>query len=232
MNEGMTGPRAAMMATAFAAALLCSAAAHADDTEPRQAPYANPSPAEVGTLAEGLGIAVGERAPDSEVHDSAGRPVRLQELWRSGPILLVFYRGGWCPFCNRQIHDLATASAEYQQRGVRPVAVSVDRMDQAAKTRATYSIGFPVLSDPDLTAHRAYRVVHHVEEAEYARLQGYGIDLEKASDRMHHAIAVPSIFLIDAKGIVRWAHANPDYKVRPSTSQILAAIDRQMLGTP
>lgn len=64
-----------------------------------------------------------------------------------------------------------------------------------------------------------------VDEAEFARLKGFGIDLERASGRSHHAIAVPSLFVIDGKGVVRWAHANLDYKVRPSTVQILAAID-------
>ena len=109
------------------------------------------------------------------------------------------------------------------------MAISVDRIEEAAKTQATYSIPFPVLSDPDLAAHTAYRVTHRVEADEFSRLQGFGMDLEGASGQTHHVIATPALFVIDAEGVVRWAHADRDYTVRPSPSQILAAFDRLQL---
>ena len=178
----------------------------------------------IGTLPTDVGIAIGQPAPDVVLHDAEDHEVRLHELVAKGPILLVFYRGGWCPFCNFQIHELTAAYPEYERRGVTPVAVSVDRIEEAAKTRATYTIPFPVLSDTDLAAHRAFGVVHQVDEAEVAKLKGFGLDIERSSGRSHHVIAIPSIFIIDRSGIVRWAHADRDYKVRPSTAQILAAI--------
>jgi peroxiredoxin len=61
-------------------------------------------------------------------------------------------------------------------------------------------------------------------------MKGFGVNLESYSGQTHHEIAVPSLFLIDGAGVVRWAHSDPDYKVRPSTSQILAAIDATKLG--
>jgi peroxiredoxin len=144
---------------------------------------------------------------------------------RPRSVLLVFYRGGWCPYCNFQIHELTAAYPEYQKRGVTPVAISVDKQDEAAKAEATYTIPFPLLSDPDLAAHKAFRVIHQADEAEVAKLKGFGIDLEERSGKTHHAFAVPSLFLIDKGGVVRFAHADPEYKVRPRTKQILAAID-------
>jgi peroxiredoxin len=75
-------------------------------------------------------------------------------------------------------------------------------------------------------------VLHQVDDSELARLTSFGIDLEKASGRAHHAIAVPAAFLVDRKGVVRWAHADPGYKVRPSTAQILGAIDGLSLEKP
>jgi peroxiredoxin len=200
--------------------------------QPLRRAYASPPESKLGTLPEGIGISIGESAPDALVHDFEGREVHLRELTKAGPVLLVFYRGGWCPYCNSQIHDLTTAYPEYRKRGVTPVAISVDRAEESARTQATYAIPFPVLSDPGLVAHRAFHVVHQVDKAEFARLQGYGIDLEKASGSQHHVIAVPSLFVIDGKGTVRWAHADTDYKTRPSTAQILAAIDGLKLGQP
>jgi hypothetical protein len=97
--------------------------------------------------------------------------------------------------------------------------------DEASKTNATYSIPFPVLSDSDLSMIEGFHVAMHVDDAQLAKLKSFGVDLEQYSGKGHHTIAIPSLFLIDKKGVVRWAHSDPTYTQRPSTSQILAAID-------
>jgi peroxiredoxin len=155
--------------------------------------------------------------------------VSLSALYTKGPILLAFYRGGWCPFCNSENHALTTAYPEYQKRGVTPVTVSVDTPDAEAKTKATYTIPFPVLSDSDATMIEAFHVVNKVDDATLAKMKGFGVDLESYSGKAHHEIAVPSLFLIDRSGVVRWAHSDRDFKARPSTAQILAAIDAAKL---
>jgi len=190
----------------------------------------SPEPQRLGTLPPGMGVPVSERAPDVSIQDADGRAVQISGLVASGPILLVFYRGGWCPYCNFQIRELTGVYPELERRGVTPVAVSVDRVEESARTRATYTIPFPVLSDPDLASHHAFGVVHHADEAEVERLRGFGLDIERASGRDHHDFAIPSMFVIDRERVVRWAHADADYKVRPSTAQLLAALDA--LGLP
>jgi len=183
----------------------------------------------LGTLPPNVGVPPGQPAPNAIVRDADGHDVQLQELIKKGPILLAFYRGGWCPYCNFEIHELTTAYPEYQKRGVLPVAISVDKQEEAAKLRATYTIPFPVLSDPELLAHEAFHVIHHADDAEVARLKANGVDLERNSGKTHHSIAIPALFLIDKAGVVRWAHADPEFKVRPRTRQILAAIDAAKL---
>jgi peroxiredoxin len=190
---------------------------------------ATPAP-RLGTLPPNIGVPVGQPAPDVTAPDAKGRDVRLGDLIKKGPILVMFYRGGWCPYCNFEIHELSQAYPEYQKRGVTPVAISVDKQDEAAKTEATYTIPFPILSDPDLAAHKAFQVLHQADDAEVAKLKSFGLDIEESSGRTHHTFAIPALFLIDKGGVVRWAHADPDYKVRPRTSQILAAIDAAGLG--
>lgn len=207
-------------------ALLLSAAAASPAKGP-PAPMATTAaaPERLGTLAPGTGIPVGEKVPDGTVKDSSGKAVTLSSLYAKGPILLVFYRGGWCPFCNFEIRSLTVAYPEFDKRGVTPVAVSVDQPDETARTNAAYSIPFPVLSDSDLALLKPFHVINHVEGEQLAMLGKYGVDLESYSGRKHHDIAIPSLFLIDAGGIVRWAHSEPNYTVRPSVAQILGAID-------
>jgi peroxiredoxin len=74
-------------------------------------------------------------------------------------------------------------------------------------------------------------VVNHVDDATLAKMKGFGVDIESYSGRAHHEIAVPALFLVDRTGVVRWAHSDPDFKVRPSTAQILAAIDATKLAS-
>ncbi len=88
-----------------------------------------------------------------------------------------------------------------------------------------------MLSDSDATMIEAFHVVNHVDDATLAKMKGFGVDLEGYSGKTNHEIAIPSLFLIDRTGVVRWAHSDLDFKVRPSTAQILAAIDAAKLST-
>jgi peroxiredoxin len=214
---------AALISSVFVA--TSAAAAESKKGAPTPLETTAPAADKIGTLAPGTGVPVGQKVPDGRVLNLGGKPVTLSSLYAKGPILLVFYRGGWCPYCNFQIRELTTAFTEYQKRGVTPVAVSVEKPDEEARTKATYSVPFPILSDRDLALIEPFHVVHKVEGKELEMMSKYGVDLEAASGRTHHVIAIPALFLIDRSGIVRWAHSDPTYTVRPTTAQILAAID-------
>ncbi|MGE0321804.1 MAG: peroxiredoxin-like family protein [Polyangiaceae bacterium] len=178
----------------------------------------------LGKLPDGVGLEVGSALPTLKLKSSKDDEVDVNALAKTGPLMLVFYRGGWCPFCNYQIHSLAKAYPEFQKRGVTPVAISVDLPSEASKTQSSWEIPFPVLSDPELVAHKAFNVLNQLDDAGLAKLKGYGIDVEARSGQKHHTIAIPSIFIID-DGKVAWAHAETDYKTRPSTTQLLKVID-------
>ena len=184
-----------------------------------------PSDDEIGQLPDGVGLAVGEELPDVAATDADGEEVRLVDLVEDQTIALFFYRGGWCPFCNFQIRDMTQAFDDFAERGVLPVAVSVDQPSEAAKTQGAYEIPFPVLSDPDLEVHEAFQVTYQAEEEEVQKLAEMGMDLEASSGRDHNSYAIPGVFIIDSNATVRWAHANMDYSVRPSPKQLLEAID-------
>jgi len=222
---------AAPSASGTIAAMTPSVSASAKPSGPTMKEYGDPPADRIGTLAPGTGIPVGQKVPDIHARDLDGKDVSLSSLYTKGPILLAFYRGGWCPYCSSENHALATAYPEYQKRGVTPVTVSVDTPDAEAKTKATYTIPFPVLSDSDATMIEAFHVVNHVDDATFAKMKDFGLNIESYSGKTHHEIAIPSLFLIDRSGVVRWAHSDPDFKVRPSTAQILAAIDATKLAS-
>ncbi len=83
---------------------------------------------------------------------------------------------------------------------------------------------FPLLSDPEAEVHTAYKVVNELDEAGVKRLEGFGIDVERWSKRKHHKIAIPSVFLIDEGGVVRFAHAAHDYRTRPKMDALIGKL--------
>jgi peroxiredoxin len=195
-------------------------------TKPRAKAFTATEKHQLGTTPEGVGLPHGSPIPDVELKKSNGEPVALRTLLANKNAVIVFYRGGWCPYCNFQIHSLAKEHGEFEKRKVTLVAISVDRVSEASKTKTAYEVPFALLSDPELKAHEAFKVVHQVDQAEFEKLSGYGIDLERASGQTHHKIAVPAVFLVSKNGSVRWAHADPKYKVRPTAKQLLEIIDR------
>ncbi len=220
----------------LAALAACGGTSTAPSGEPamtRPAPAAAAGPSltvtaadKLGTAPAGVGLAVGDRAPDGQLPDDTGAPRALTELYAMGPTFVVFYRGGWCPFCNVQLRELSEAKAEFDQRGVKLVAISVDQPSEEAVTQAKQGVAFPMLSDSDLTIHKAFKVVHVPGAAEAKALAGYGIDLAKHSGQDHGSFAVPAVFMIDETGVIRFAHVDEDYKVRPSVAQLLAVADK------
>ena len=105
-----------------------------------------------------------------------------------------------------------------------PVFVSVDEVDPAALTEAKYEVPFPLLSDPEAKVLEAFNVVHELTPDEYERLRGFKIDVESYSGKKHHKIARAALFLVAKDGTVLWAHADKNYKKRPSLDQVLGAI--------
>src|ERR1700688_4386736 len=104
------------------------------------------------------GLAVGDPAPDFTLLDAAGRPVTLSELLTDGPVVLTFYRGEWCPFCNIQIRHLEQALPSFQKYGATLVAISPQAPDHSLSLTEKYELKFPVLADLDQAVIQAYNV--------------------------------------------------------------------------
>jgi len=196
------------------------------------APTLHETPVErLGTAPPGTGLQIGDHAPEVTLVAVTGEAYRISEAYAARPVFVVFYRGGWCPFCNLQLHELAQAKTELDRRGVGVVAISVDLPGEEARTEARQGVPFPILSDPKLVAHRAFNVVHVADAAQVKRLAGLGIDLDAYAGESHHSFAIPSIFLVDRSGVIRFVHVDEDYETRPSARQLMQIAER-VLAAP
>lgn len=182
----------------------------------------------LGTLEKNMGLKPGETVPGFTTHTYEGQSVTLAKLLENGPIMVVFYRGGWCPFCNYQVRQITQAYDKFQKRNVTPVLISVDQTDGAMLVKEAYEIPFPVLSDSDLAAHESFNATIELDNAHYEKYKNYGIDLEAWSGLTHHKMAAPAVFLVSQDGKVLWSHVAMDFKTRPSVQQLLSVIDTNL----
>lgn len=185
-------------------------AAKADDPEGAEAKY---------------GLKAGDKAPYFKVKTYENKTFSLKKSLKKGPVVLVFYRGGWCPYCSTQLRGLRKNLKKFKKRGATLAALSVDSVENARETREKEKLGFPLLSDPDAKVLGKYRLAFKLDGKTLKQYSLHGIDVEKASGRKHHQIAVPAVFVIDKKGIIRWVYVNEDYKARAKLKDILKALD-------
>lgn len=229
MNETSAPKESASMVVPAPDADKASGTSAVPEATQAMGPKLSETPADkLGTSPDGLGLKIGDKAPDATLIDVSSTSRALSDLYAQGPTFLVFYRGGWCPFCNLQLHALSEAMPEFERRGVRLIAISVDLPGQEAITQAKQGVPFPMLSDPELVAHKAFKVVHTPDPEELKKFEEYKVDLTAYSGRSHKSFAVPSIFFIDRTGTIRFAHVDDEYKTRPSPPQLLGVADRLM----
>jgi peroxiredoxin len=169
-------------------------------------------------------LAVGSAAPTAMVKTAAGEAVDLGELVRAKPTILIFYRGGWCPYCNTHLAELQTIEPELMTLGYQIVAVSPDRPEAMPPTTEKNHLSYRLLSDRQMNASAAYGIAFTVPDEIRTKYAKWNIDLAPVpADESLRWLPVPSVFVIGGDGTVRFVHSNPDYKVRMETTTLLAS---------
>ena len=168
-------------------------------------------------------LTVGAPVPDAALRTVAGAPVSLADVVKGKKTVLVFYRGGWCPYCNLQMADLQARVGELEGMGYAVVAISPDTPEELRKSVEKNKLDYTLLSDSKADAIRKFGLAFRVEDALVAKYKdSYKIDLERSSGETHHILPVPAVFLIK-DGRVAYAFSNPDYKVRLKGDALVAA---------
>jgi peroxiredoxin len=167
-------------------------------------------------------IEPGYALPRLVLQTPQGRPFRIPQDVARRPLLLVFYRGGWCPYCNRHLAELQGVEPRLAKLGIEILAISPDRPEELLRTKGKNALSYRLLSDSSMVAARKLGLAFRVDDGTVSRYRhSYGIDLEKSSGRQHHQLPVPAAILVDRRGIVRFVHADPDYRTRIDTKTLM-----------
>jgi peroxiredoxin len=173
-------------------------------------------------------LLIGQPAPAATLKSIDGKSVTLTRALAGKPAVIVFYRGGWCPYCNLQLADLRKLVAPLKAKGVSLIAISPDLPAELFKSVKKSELEYTLYSDSKVQAIDAFGIGFSLDAATLEKYAGYGIDLEKSSGEKHHTLPVPSVFVLDANGKIQFEYVNPDYSVRASSVVILAAVDAML----
>lgn len=176
------------------------------------------------SAADAKPLKVGAAAPNSTLRGIDGKSIELKEVLAGKPTVLIFYRGGWCPFCNVHLSELSKVEGDLRGLGFQIVAISPDTPEELNKTLDKDHLTYRLFSDSKALALRSFGVAFRVDDQTFTTYRDrFKIDLERSSGEQHHILPVPSVFLIDKGGKIVFLYSNPDYKVRLKGPEILKA---------
>ena len=170
------------------------------------------------------GIKIGEKAPDFSLTNAFGKTVTLSEELKKGPVVLVFYRGAWCPFCNLHLHALNKRLPDIARYGAQLITVTPQQPDKSAEQIKKDSYPFEVLSDLDSGVMKTYRLYYELPDQLITVYKQHGLDVEAFNGKGRNVLPIPGSFVIDTDGVVRAMHAETDYKQRMEPDDMIKAL--------
>lgn len=179
------------------------------------------------TAAETEALAVGMGAPTFQVRTVDGDAFRFDPSALDKPVLLITFRGGWCPYCNMHLSELRHVIPEIRELGVDVLFLSGDRPDQLYQSleqdtqQAIAGPDYTILSDADASAAIALGIAFRASDPTIDRRHEKGQDIDGSSMSKHKVLPVPAVFAIGTDGVIAFAYANPDYKIRVPADELL-----------
>lgn len=171
------------------------------------------------------GLRVGETAPDFRLPNARGEMVQLSERLHDGPVVLTFYRGAWCPYCNLQLRGLQQSLTQFERYRAQLIAITPQQPDQSLAQVKEDGYPFAILSDLEDDTMHAYRLAFEVPASLRALYQErLGLNLAEYNGDGRFTLPVPATFVIDQEGVVRYAFAETDYRQRAEPADILMAL--------
>ena len=174
------------------------------------------------TVNEAEGIKVGAKAPLFSAKDQHNNTYLLKKALKKGPVVVLFYRGQWCPVCNKHLSQLQDSLQQIYDKGATVVAISPESSEYLKMMAEKTHTSFTLLYDKDYTIEDAFDVTFQPEkniiDLYNSRLNA---QLDKSHSDKSNRLPIPATFIINKKGVIVWRQFNPNYKIRASVKDIL-----------
>lgn len=169
-------------------------------------------------------LSTGDAFPDFSLPNAKGKTVTLASLLDKGPLIISFYRGGWCPYCNLELQAYHHAMAEITARGARLVAISPQLPDESLDSEEKDQLAFEVLSDTGNNLSSAAGLAFKLAEKLKPIYSGFGFELPKYNGDDSWTLPIPATFVLNPQGTIRYAYVNADYTQRADPDEVIAQL--------
>ena len=171
-------------------------------------------------------VKAGDTAPDFTLTDQDGETVTLKDLLAKGPVVLSFYRGVWCPYCNIELKALEDAVGDIRARGASLVAISMQGAADSRKSQRDNKLSFPILTDKAGELAEKFGIRWTLQDYVVKYHQMFGVELPKIHGDGQWNLPMPARYVIATDGTVAYGEVNPDYTHRPDPSDLIPVLDK------
>jgi peroxiredoxin len=180
----------------------------------------------VASHAADRALKIGDKAPDFVLNDPGGAPVSSADLLTKGPLVVSFYRGVWCPYCNMDLQALEAVRPEIERRGAQLLAISPQTPVNSRKSMRQNSLNFPILSDPHNDVAAAFGLRFVLPDYLVELYKSLRNDLPSFNGDPSWTLPMPARYVVAPDRTILYAEVNPDYTLRPEPEDVLPAIER------
>jgi peroxiredoxin len=169
-------------------------------------------------------LKIGQKIPAAKLKTVSGEAFDLNAAITKKSAIIIFYRGGWCPYCNMHLKGIGEIEQNLLDLGYQIIAISTDRPGKVKETQTKHKAKYTLLSDHKMTVSQAFGLAFKVPDAMVKKYKNdYKIDLEGDSGETHHLLPVPAVFIVGTDGAITFTYVNPNYKKRIDPKLLMAA---------
>ncbi|MCO7224102.1 peroxiredoxin-like family protein [Pleionea sp. CnH1-48] len=172
----------------------------------------------------------GQSVPDVIMWDEKGKPVKLRKYVAKKPTIMVFYRGGWCPYCNAQLGQLNSIEPELLKMGYQLMAISPEVPDKINGMREKNDLNYELMSDFQLDVAKSFGIAFRLDDKMMERYKNR-IQFSKHKTETNGNLPAPSVFIVDTDGVIQFSYVNPSYNVRLHPELLLKAAETSLGGS-
>jgi peroxiredoxin len=169
------------------------------------------------------GLFINSKAPDFKGKDQNGNDVVLKDLRKKGPVVIIFYRGYWCPYSNKELQKLEDSLSLIKEKGAQLIAITPEKQEGITKTIDKTKASYPIITDEDAKIMKAYDVGYQVDTKTIDRYKMASIDLAANNGQKPDAVylPVPAVYIVGKDGEIKYRYFEEDYKKQAAVKDIL-----------
>ena len=167
------------------------------------------------------GLSINDKAPEFTAKDQNGKEVSLKTELKKGSVVLVFYRGQWCPYCNKQLKQMEDSLVQIKAKGASVLTITPEKAENINKTITKTQASFPILHDSGLQIMKSYDVAFKIEDKTVESYKKFGIDFAEVNGENGANLPVPAVYVINKAGNIVYKFFDTNYKKRATIKEIL-----------